>query len=66
MACHFKNYKIMEKLVSLQFLEFVCKKCYRIQDNIVEYKGKLYVTYGSKFDDLGSTSDLYNVFLKQI
>ena len=56
----------MEKLVSLQFLEFVCKKCYRIQDNIVKYEGKLYVTYGSKFDNLGSTSDLYNVFLKQI
>lgn len=56
----------MEKLVSLQFLEFVCKKCYRIQDNIVKYKGKLYVTYGNKFDNLGSTSDLYDVFLKQI
>lgn len=55
----------MEKIIALNFLEFVCKKCTRIQDNIVMYKNKLYVTYGEVFDDVKSTDELFKVFLKK-
>lgn len=53
----------MEKIMCLLFIEFVCKKCIRIQDNIVSYKGKYYVTYGAPFDDVKSTSALYEIFI---
>lgn len=50
---------------AIMFLEFVCKYCQYIQDNIVEYKGKCYVTFGKPFDDVKSTEDLYYVYLNK-
>lgn len=54
----------MEKKIAISFLGWVCENCSRIQDNIVEYKGKMYVTYGKPFDNLKSTSDLFELYLK--
>ncbi len=53
----------MEKKIALLFLEFVCNKCTRIQNNIVSYKGDMYVTYGEPFDDVKSAADLYTKFI---
>jgi hypothetical protein len=55
----------MEKIIAIQFLKFICKKCSRLQDNIVIYKDIYYVTYGKPFDDVRSTDDLFELFLKE-
>jgi hypothetical protein len=54
----------MEKKIAIDFLKWVCKKCIRIQDNLVEYKGEIYVTYGDPFDNVRSADDLFEKYLK--
>jgi hypothetical protein len=53
----------MEKKIAILFLNWICKNTSRIQDNIVEYGGKYYVTYGLPFDDVRSTEELYQAFV---
>lgn len=54
----------MEKKIAIDFLKWVCKKCTRIQDNLVEYKGKIYAVYGDTFDDIRTPEELFNKYIK--